>query len=477
MKEKAIKGKEKGITLIALVITIVVLLILAGVSISMLTSDNGIVNQASTAKVATELTGIKEEIELEEIQEETRNESLRYMTIEEVNERITDIPEEYRGKIGLYREEPIYLGNEEDEVAKIAQNYGYRVINMTEEEFKYYIELGIVEDKVLENKENKIGRELATSDFPETIKIGNNTYSNGWYIIGNYTEEEKSNNTYGNQFEELGIKDTTHQPYIVNYETGSIFSVDGMVMYQAEILVHTFQDNNFKLTNAITYVGDTSTKTGDYYGNLYAEGSGSYYDDNGGKLQYDENGALILDEDNAIPILEVDNKYQIGDSHSINITVNGDVYQKGSEIYLASIVALSDNVNRFISAMGFYKGYLHVYSYKNNSANSHPYLNSELVEKGFASIDISKYQGQVMNIQLVAERSKETKIYINGDLVSTFESGDEIFTYNYATIGDLRAGRNLKFTGKIYNFSIYGVALSESEIQENYEEAKKYGIE
>ena len=36
----------KGITLIALVITIIVLLILAGVSIAMLTGDNGILSQA-----------------------------------------------------------------------------------------------------------------------------------------------------------------------------------------------------------------------------------------------------------------------------------------------------------------------------------------------------------------------------------------------------------------------------------------------
>lgn len=36
------KNKELGITLIALVITIIVLLILAGISISMLTGDNGI---------------------------------------------------------------------------------------------------------------------------------------------------------------------------------------------------------------------------------------------------------------------------------------------------------------------------------------------------------------------------------------------------------------------------------------------------
>ncbi len=46
--------KEKGITLIALVITIIVLLILAGVSIAMLTGENGIITQAQKAKENTE---------------------------------------------------------------------------------------------------------------------------------------------------------------------------------------------------------------------------------------------------------------------------------------------------------------------------------------------------------------------------------------------------------------------------------------
>ena len=54
----------KGITLIALVVTIVVLLILAGVSISMLSNDNGILTQAQNAKEETEKTSEKEKIEL-----------------------------------------------------------------------------------------------------------------------------------------------------------------------------------------------------------------------------------------------------------------------------------------------------------------------------------------------------------------------------------------------------------------------------
>ena len=48
--------KNKGITLIALVVTIIVLIILAGISIAMLTGQNGILNRATEAKNATETT-------------------------------------------------------------------------------------------------------------------------------------------------------------------------------------------------------------------------------------------------------------------------------------------------------------------------------------------------------------------------------------------------------------------------------------
>ena len=66
MKKVIINQKEaqKGITLIALVITIIVLLILAGVSIAMLTGQNGILTQANNAKNETELASAKEKVEL-----------------------------------------------------------------------------------------------------------------------------------------------------------------------------------------------------------------------------------------------------------------------------------------------------------------------------------------------------------------------------------------------------------------------------
>ncbi len=55
---------HKGITLIALVITIIVLLILAGVAIATLTGDNGIIAKAQQAKMQNDKANEKEQIDL-----------------------------------------------------------------------------------------------------------------------------------------------------------------------------------------------------------------------------------------------------------------------------------------------------------------------------------------------------------------------------------------------------------------------------
>ena len=52
--------KEKGITLIALIVTIIVLIILAGITIATLTGEDGIINNANDAKEDTEIANEKE---------------------------------------------------------------------------------------------------------------------------------------------------------------------------------------------------------------------------------------------------------------------------------------------------------------------------------------------------------------------------------------------------------------------------------
>ena len=61
---KRIKKEIKGITLIALVVTVIVLLVLAGVAINLTVGDNGLFKRAQNAADTYEQASEKEKIEL-----------------------------------------------------------------------------------------------------------------------------------------------------------------------------------------------------------------------------------------------------------------------------------------------------------------------------------------------------------------------------------------------------------------------------
>ena len=82
---KLLRKKEKGITLIALVVTIIVLLILAGISIGAITGDNGIINQAKNAKDDTQRSQWEEQIDVAIIDAESKNKN---PTMEDVIEEL-----------------------------------------------------------------------------------------------------------------------------------------------------------------------------------------------------------------------------------------------------------------------------------------------------------------------------------------------------------------------------------------------------
>lgn len=60
-------NNQKGVTLVSLVVTIIVLIILAGISINLILGDNGIITVAKKAKENIELAKIEEEKELNEL--------------------------------------------------------------------------------------------------------------------------------------------------------------------------------------------------------------------------------------------------------------------------------------------------------------------------------------------------------------------------------------------------------------------------
>ena len=72
LKEEKRK-QERGITLIALITTIIVLLILAGISIGAITGSNGIIGQAQSAKEETEISQEKEIIDISTVEAMGKN--------------------------------------------------------------------------------------------------------------------------------------------------------------------------------------------------------------------------------------------------------------------------------------------------------------------------------------------------------------------------------------------------------------------
>ena len=64
LNNQMVSKRENGITLIALVVTIVVLLILAGITISLVFGSNGVINKAQEANENTKIAQVREQLEL-----------------------------------------------------------------------------------------------------------------------------------------------------------------------------------------------------------------------------------------------------------------------------------------------------------------------------------------------------------------------------------------------------------------------------
>ena len=75
--------KNKGITLIALVVTIVVLLILAGTALAMVIGEEGILAKASEAAFRQEIGAVREKIDLYLIEDQIKAE--QEISFKEIN--------------------------------------------------------------------------------------------------------------------------------------------------------------------------------------------------------------------------------------------------------------------------------------------------------------------------------------------------------------------------------------------------------
>ena len=108
---------QKGITLIALVVTIVVLLILAGVAIAMLRGDNGILKEATKASDSTKKAEAEEAINNAINEGTTAYYDKKYVTksFEAAEENFKDTQAKYVG---------YYLKNKATNLSEYVENFG-----------------------------------------------------------------------------------------------------------------------------------------------------------------------------------------------------------------------------------------------------------------------------------------------------------------------------------------------------------------
>ena len=134
--------KAKGITLIALVITIIILLILAGITLNTLWGEGGIINQAERAKIMNELATYKEQLDLfvkeKTIEDQTYEEesltagktNLVYSTKKDeggnIKTVIPGISNEYFEKLEIIKGELLINTKDKREI-EIAQSMGIEV--------------------------------------------------------------------------------------------------------------------------------------------------------------------------------------------------------------------------------------------------------------------------------------------------------------------------------------------------------------
>ena len=130
--------KSKGITLVSLIITIIILLILAGVTISMILGENGIINKAKNAKNNTNRSQFEENVEIAEIT--------------------------YKMNLKVENEQIAYA-----ELKKTIENYGYsyevedKTLKITNNEFTKTINLEQVETENESLEWMKVNNLIVTS--------------------------------------------------------------------------------------------------------------------------------------------------------------------------------------------------------------------------------------------------------------------------------------------------------------------------
>ena len=193
--------ENKGITMVALVVTIIVLIILAGVSINMLVGDNGIITLAQKAKENTELAQIEEEKQLNTVYEQLENyNSISSGSIEE-NEQFIELQNKYNELQEQYnslQEENKNLQTDNNNLQTEYENFKTQVATAINNK-------GVATNNTdsIETIISNIGKITGGRIETMTVRIGNANTTNsipaqeGWTFVGAYSSGMEVRNSNG----------------------------------------------------------------------------------------------------------------------------------------------------------------------------------------------------------------------------------------------------------------------------------------
>ena len=209
--------RNKGITMISLVVTIIVLIILAGVSMNMVVGDNGIITQAQRAKENTELARIEEEEQLNNLYEEFQN-SGGIIDDGSDTEAIEKL-ENFKKIIATAITNEGVLTAETDTAETMAENIGKIMKEQTKN-------ATATADNITEGKTAYVNGELITGTGTDNEENYNNGYMDGYTSSYYFTRKSysSSSHTYSCSFNLA-----SECPNYANAKTCVVGLVDGNV--------------------------------------------------------------------------------------------------------------------------------------------------------------------------------------------------------------------------------------------------------
>ncbi len=272
--------KQNAITIISLVIAIVIILIISGISIAMLTAENGIIKMASEATEKSKLAALKEELEVNTVFE---YENISNLTIygSDIKKYIKSLEDEDIDDFAIVEGKLTYIGN--DEVIKqYCKDIGINV---------GFLDLIILTDYI---QKATVIADLADNDNTPIDYIGVRLYDKNvenslkWKILVEYDSDNNATNIKGSEWYYIakGTKINEHileYDYIVNYEKNEINIVSnykiwdvnsslgvsaGLVMNIDSTNMNTDNWGNIEKFGDVKYIEDTKS--------LYFDGDGDY---------------------------------------------------------------------------------------------------------------------------------------------------------------------------------------------------------